>query len=152
MARIYSRKKGKHGSKKPAIKRKPRWVKRKKEEIEKLIVELAKQRHSYAMIGTIMRDRYGVPDVEVVTGKNINRILKEAGQTPELPDDMMNLLKKAVNLREHLKKNKPDKHSLKGLEHLESKIRRLGKYYIRKGRLPKYWKYDSEKAKLIVQK
>ncbi len=152
MARIYSRKKGKSGSTKPAIKRKPRWVKMSNGDIEKTIVELANQRHSQAMIGTIMRDQYGVPDVKVMTGKSVGKILKEAGVTSELPDDMMNLLKKAVNLREHLKKNKPDKHSLKGLEHLESKIRRLGKYYIRKGRLEKKWKYDAEKAKLIVQK
>jgi small subunit ribosomal protein S15 len=152
MARMYSRKRGKHGSKKPAIKRKPAWLRMKKSEIEKIVVDLAEKRHSYAMIGTILRDQYGVPDVKVATGKSIGKILKDAKVSRELPDDMMNLLKKAVNLRDHLKKNKPDKHSLKGLEHLESKIRRLGKYYIREGRLPKGWKYDAEKAKLIVQK
>jgi len=152
MARMYSRKKGKHGSKKPAIKRKPRWAGLKKEEIEKQVVELAKQRHSHAMIGTVLRDQYAVPDVKTMSGKSIGRILEDAGQTPELPDDMMRLLAKAVNLREHLTKHKPDEHSLKGLEHLESKIRRLGKYYIREGRMPKGWKYDPEQAKLIVQK
>lgn len=64
----------------------------------------------------------------------------------------MSLLKKVVVIQEHLKRNKSDKHSLKGLENLHSKIRRLGKYYSRKGILPKDWKFDIEQAKLIVQK
>jgi small subunit ribosomal protein S15 len=152
MARIYSGKKGKHGSKKPAIKRRPSWVRMRKEEIEALVVELAKQRHTQAMIGTILRDQYGIPDVKILTGKNISTILKEAGITTELPDDMMTLLRKSVNLRNHLSTHKPDKHALKGLENLESKIRRLAKYYIREDKMPKGWKYDAAKVKLIVQK
>lgn len=62
------------------------------------------------------------------------------------------MLRKAVILREHLNRNKADKNSQKGLENLESKIRRLGKYYVRKGILPKNWSYKPEEAKLIVQK
>ncbi len=149
---MYSRKKGKHGSKRPSIRKKPSWNKMKKTEIESLVVKLANERHNQAMIGTILRDQYGIPDVQTMAGRSIGKILKEANIISELPDDMMTLLKKSVNLREHLLKNKPDKHSLKGLEHLESKIRRLGKYYIRKGRIPEGWKYNPEQAKLIVQK
>jgi len=152
MARIYSRKKGKHGSKKPPIKMVPRWVKLKKEDIEKLVVELAKQRYSSAIIGTILRDQYGIPDVKVVTNKTITKIMRENKLYSEMPEDMLNLLRKAVLLREHLARNKADKHSHKGLENLESKIRRLGKYYSREGILPTGWKYSPEEAKLIVQK
>lgn len=152
MARMYSHKRGKSGSKKPAIKRKPGWIKMDKNKIEALVVDLARKRYNQAMIGTILRDQYGIPDVKTATGKRIGQILKEAGEASELPDDMMNLLKKAVNLREHLEKNKADKHSRRGLQNLESKIRRLGKYYIRKGKLPKDWKYDPTRAKLIIQK
>jgi len=152
MARIYSGKKGKHGSKKPAIKRKPSWIHAEKGEIEALVVDLAKQRKTFAMIGTILRDQYGIPDVKVMTGKNISKIVEEAGIKTELPDDMMTLMRKAVNLQDHLKTHKPDKHALKGMENLTSKIRRLGKYYIREGKMPKGWKYDPTKAKLIVQK
>jgi len=53
MARIYSGKRGKAGSKKPPIKFAPRWIKYKKDEIEKLVVKLAKERHSSAVIGQI---------------------------------------------------------------------------------------------------
>jgi len=64
---------------------------------------------------------------------------------------LLNLLKKAVKLREHLNKNKKDSTSKHGLELLESKIRRLSKYYVREKKLPADWKYDAERAKLIVQ-
>jgi small subunit ribosomal protein S15 len=69
-----------------------------------------------------------------------------------MPEDMISLLRKAVKIREHLEANRADKHSKRGLGNLESKIRRLGKYYVRKGELPKGWKYSPEEAKLIVQK
>jgi small subunit ribosomal protein S15 len=152
MARMYSGKKGKSGSHKPPVKIVPRWVKMKKEEIESLVEKLAKQRLSSAQIGMILRDQYGIPDVKTITGKSISQIMKEKGVYPEIPEDLMNLLRKAVNLRAHLEKNKADKHSLRGLENLESKIKRLGKYYSRKGILPPDWEYSPEKAKLIVQK
>lgn len=80
------------------------------------------------------------------------KIMRENKLYPELPEDLMSLLKKAVNIREHLGRSKADRLSQRGLENLESKIRRLGKYYSRQGILPKTWRYDFEKAKLIVQK
>ncbi len=152
MARIYSGKKGKHGSKKPPLKSAPKWFKMKKEEVEELIVKLAKERYSSAVIGTILRDQYAVPSVKLATGKSVAQVMRESKLYPELPEDMRNLLKKAVILREHLGRQKSDHHSHKGLQNLESKIRRLGKYYSRTGVMPKDWKYDPEKAKLIVQK
>jgi small subunit ribosomal protein S15 len=152
MARIYSRKKGKHSSKKPPVKIFPRWVKLKKDEVEKLVEELAKQRLTSAQIGLILRDQYGIPDVKAMVGKTIGKIMKQRKLSSEIPEDLMSLLKKAVNLRAHLERNKADEHSLRGLKNLESKIRRLGKYYSRKGLLPPDWEYSPEKAKLIVQK
>ena len=152
MARIYSGKKGKSGSHRPPVKIVPRWVKYKKEEVIDLVVKLAKERKTSAAIGAILRDQYGIPDVKAITGKTISKIMKEKKLYPEIPEDMLSLLKKAVALREHLERNKADKHSKRGLQNLESKIRRLGKYYVRKGLLPKDWKYSPEEAKLIVQK
>ena len=143
---------GKHGSKKPPVKRVPKWVKYKKAEVEELVVKLAKEGYTSARIGIILRDQYGIPDVKTITGKSISRIMKEHKVYPEIPEDLLSLLKKAVRLREHLEKHKKDKHSKRGLELLESKIRKLGKYYMRKGILPKDWKYSPEEAKLIVQK
>ena len=104
------------------------------------------------MIGTILRDQYGIPDVKMITGKTVSRIMKDRKLYPEMPEDMLNLLKKVVNLREHLERNKADQLSKKGLLNLESKIRRLGKYYSREGMLPKGWRYDPTKAKLLIQK
>ncbi|MEM5853152.1 MAG: 30S ribosomal protein S15 [candidate division WOR-3 bacterium] len=152
MARMYSGKKGKSGSHKPPVKVVPRWVKMKKEDVEKLIEKLAQQRFSSAEIGMILRDQYGIPDVKAITGKSISEIMKEKNVYPEIPEDLLNLLRRAVNLRAHLEKNKADKHSLRGLQNLESKIKRLGKYYVRKGILPKDWEYSPERAKLIVKK
>jgi small subunit ribosomal protein S15 len=139
-------------SKKPIRKEPPRWLKIKKEEVEKLVIEFAKKRYSSAKIGMILRDTYGIPDVNLITGKSISQIMKEAGVYPELPEDLLFLLKRAVKLREHLEKHRKDKHSKRGLEILESRIRRLAKYYIREGVLPKDWTYDPAKAKLIVEK
>ncbi|MEM5866491.1 MAG: 30S ribosomal protein S15, partial [Candidatus Aenigmatarchaeota archaeon] len=110
------------------------------------------QRFSSAEIGMILRDQYGIPDVKAITGKSISEIMKEKNVYPEIPEDLLNLLRRAVNLRAHLEKNKADKHSLRGLQNLESKIKRLGKYYVRKGILPKDWEYSPERAKLIVKK
>lgn len=146
---MYARKKGKSGSKKPLTK--VTWVEYSPEEVEQLVVKLGKEGYSSAMIGLILRDQYGIPSVKDVTGKKITKILAENGLAPKIPEDLFNLLKRAVNLRKHLEIHRKDKHSRRGLELIESKIRRLAKYYIRKGKLPKEWKYDPEKAKIWVQ-
>ena len=152
MARMHSRAKGHSGSKKPPVKIVPKWVKYSKKEVQDLIVKLAKEGHSSAAIGLILRDQYGIPDVKAITNKKISQILKEKGLYPEIPEDLLNLMKRAVRLREHLEKHKKDLHSRRGLQNMESKIRRRATYYIREGVLPKNWKYDPEKAKILVQK
>ncbi len=152
MARMYARKKGKSGSKKPPIKVVPRWVKISKEELEKLIVDLANKGYSSSQIGMILRDQYGIPDVRPILGKKISKVMKEHNVYPSLPEDLLNLLKKAVNLYEHLKAHKSDKHSRRGYQLLEAKIKRLIKYYKRKKVIPEDFKFDIEKAKLIVER
>jgi len=129
----------------------PRWVRFKKADVEDLIINLAKEKHSSAVIGTILRDQYGIPDSKLVTGKSITKIMKENKLYPHMPEDMLNMLKQAVELRAHLERHKGDANSIKALSHLESKIRRIGKYYSREGIIEKSWKYDPEKAKLLVQ-
>jgi len=152
VARIHARKRGKAGSKRPSSKTPPKWVRYKKNEIEKLVIKLAKEGNSTPTIGLILRDQFGVPSVEKITGKTISEIMKENNLYPELPEDLFNLLKQAVDLRNHLEKNKKDYTSKRGLELLESKIRRLVKYYVREKMLPEDWRYSPEKAKLLVQK
>jgi small subunit ribosomal protein S15 len=143
---------GRLGSRKAQKKGRPRWLKLKKQEVNDLIVSLAKKMYSSAMIGTILRDRYGIPSVKLVIGKSISEIMKKHKLYPELPEDLLALLTKAVRIREHLETHKKDKHSRRGLELIESRIRMLAKYYIRKGILPKGWSYSPEEAKLIVKK
>jgi len=116
MARIHARKRGKAGSKKPPIKIPPRWVAYRKEEVEKLVIKLAKEGNSSAQIGLKLRDQYGIPSVKSITGKTITQIMKENNLYPEIPEDLFNLLKQAVNLRNHLEKNKKDYTSKRGLE------------------------------------
>jgi len=152
VARIHARKRGKAGSKRPSRKTPPKWVRYKKNEIEKLVMKLAKEGNSTSMIGLILRDQFGVPSVGKITGKTISEIMKENNIYPKLPEDLFNLLKQAVNLRNHLEKDKKDYTSKRGLELLESKIRRLAKYYARKKIIPEDWRYSPEKAKLLVKK
>ena len=153
MARVYSRKKGKSGSKKPMQKTAP-WVKLKKEEVEEIIVKLAKKGHSSAEIGLILRDQYGIPSIKVKElhmDERISKIMKAHKAYPPFPEDMYNLLKKAVLLHGHMQKNKRDYTSKRGLQITESKIRRLAKYYKGQKAIPQDWKYDVDKAKLLVK-
>ena len=152
MARVYSGKKGKHGSKKPPVKAVPRWFKLSKEEVEGLVIKLAGERKNSAMIASVLRDQYGVPDVKLITGKTVTQIMRESKLYPDMPEDLLNLFKKAVELRGHLARSKKDRAAVTGLEHLESKIRRLVKYYAREGKIDPNFTYDPEKVKLIVQK
>lgn len=149
MARMYARKRGKSRSKKPSVP--SQWVEYKKPEVERLVVKLSKDGYRKSDIGRILRDQYGIPLVRHVTGQKIGKVLANNKITEEIPEDLLNLLRRAVLLREHLSKHKRDSTSKHGLELLESKIRRLSKYYTREQRLPSSWKYDPERAKLIVQ-
>lgn len=149
MAKMHSRKHGRSGSKKPVKRIRQEWLAYDKGEIEKLITKLAKEGKTSSETGIILRDQYGVPDVRVF-GLRVTKVTgKEAKK--EMPEDMYDLMKKAVNLHKHLSENKKDASAIHGLELMESKVRRLGKYYARTGKLPKNWKYSLEQAKLLVK-
>ena len=151
MARMYARKRGKSGSKRP-LQRTTTWVKLKPAEVEEIVVKLAKQGKQSAEIGTILRDQYGIPSTRDAYKQRIARIMKKHKVYNDvLPEDMFNLVKKAVELRKHMDKNKKDYTSYRGLELTESKIRRLAKFYKKQKALPEAWKWDPEKAKLWVR-
>jgi len=149
MAKMHSRKKGKAGSKKPMVTAK--WVEHDKKEIERLVIKLSKDGLDSSRIGKVLRDQYGIPYIKTIIGKTITDILEENNLLPKIPEDLLNLLRRTVNLRDHLAKSKKDYTSKHGLELLESKVRRLSKYYIRTGKLPANWKYEPERAKLLVE-
>jgi small subunit ribosomal protein S15 len=150
MARLHSRKHGKSGSTRPAQLEKPVWIEHSAEEVENEIIKLAKQGYSKSRIGLHLRDAYGIPLAKVITGKKISEILEENDLDDPLPEDLTNLIKKALNLRTHLENNKRDLEAKKGLNRVESKIYRLIKYYKKKGVLAKDFKYDSEKVRTLV--
>jgi len=150
MARMYSRRRGKSGSDKPA-KKEMKWVSYKPEEIEEIIVKLAKKGTGSAEIGLILRDVYGIPSVRDYSRNRIARIMKKHNAYAPLPEDMFNLMKRAVRLENHLAKNKRDYTSKRGLALTESKIRRLAKYYKHEKLLPHDWKYNPVKARLMIK-
>lgn len=147
---MHSRKKGKSGSTRPARLEKPVWIELSPDEVESEVVKLAKRGYSKSMIGTIMRDSRGVPLVKIVTGKKINQILEENDIEVPLPEDLSNLVKKALIIRKHLETNHKDLETKKGLNRTESKIYRLIKYYKKKKILAPDFKYDPEKIRTLV--
>ncbi|NPA97790.1 MAG: 30S ribosomal protein S15 [Crenarchaeota archaeon] len=146
------RDKGQSHSTRPARAGPPKWLKldMSPNDVELLVVELAKKGYTPSMIGIILRDQYGIPLVKQVTGKKLVKILEKHGANLPIPEDLLFLMKKAVNLRRHLEEHPKDYHAKKGLMDLESKIHRLVKYYKRIGRLPPDWKYTPDQARLIV--
>ena len=136
--------KGKSHSIRPVSKRSPAWCKYEPEEVEALVVKLAKEEISQSKIGVILRDQYGIPLIYSITGKRINTILNEAKLSQPIPEDISNLIKKATRLRRHLGRNKGDLINKRALALTESKVRRLAKYYAKKRILPKDWKYKPE--------
>jgi small subunit ribosomal protein S15 len=115
-------------------------------------VKLAKDGNTPSRIGLILRDQYGIPDVRPILGMKLTKALEKNKMGLKLPEDLQSLINKAVALRVHIEKNPRDKHNRRGLHLVESKIRRLTKYYLKSGRLPAGWRYDPEQARLLVSK
>ncbi|MBS3169453.1 30S ribosomal protein S15 [Candidatus Woesearchaeota archaeon] len=150
MARMHSRRKGKSGSKKPAAKI-PSWSPLKDKEVEKLVVKYAKTGKSASEIGLLLRDAYGIPSVKTLTQKKITTILKENELLKGLPEDLLALIKKLINVRQHVEKNKHDTSASRGVILTNSKIRRLTKYYKNTGALPTDWQLDMDRLKMYLE-
>jgi len=141
MARLYTSKRGKSGSTRPIGKKTPSWCKYTPEEVEALVLKLAREGNSPSAIGMLLRDRYAVPLAKSVTGKTVEQILKGGQQQVALPEDLASLVKKAEDMRKHLEKNRKDYVNKRSLAMLESKIHRLEKYYHDSGQLGAGWHY-----------
>jgi len=151
MARLHSKKKGKAGTKRPKSKIAPEWTGMKKSEIEDSILKMAREGVPATKIGLILRDQHAVPNIRASLGMTLKQFLVKEKALPEYPDDILSLIKKAVRMCGHIKTSKNDTHNKSKLSHVESKIHRLEKYYLSKGMLPAGWKYDREKAALLVK-
>ncbi len=151
MARMYSRARGKSGSKKPSKRTTPTWMRYTSKEIEMLVVKLAKERKTPSQIGLYLRDVYGIPDVNLITKKKITKILAEHNLLQQIPEDLTALIKKSIMLKKHLDANKQDMAALRGLQITESKIKKLIKYYKKTKKIPVEWKYDPKMAGLFIE-
>merc|ERR1712205_273091 len=127
----------------PYRRKPPSWLKLKPEEIVDQIKKLAKKGVMPSQIGVTLRDSFGVPQVKNVTGTKILRILKQEGLAPSIPEDLYHLIKKAVQMRKHMDKNRKDKDGKFRLVLVESRIHRLARYYRRTKALPPNWKHNS---------
>jgi small subunit ribosomal protein S15 len=133
----------------PVTKRPPSWCRYTAEEVEALIMKLAKEGHPPSKIGIILRDQHGVPLAKPISGKSIATILKERKLSSSLPEDLENLLRKAARLHVHYDRNKADLHNKRALQIVEAKIYKLSKYYKKEGVLPPDWKYTPKAISLF---
>lgn len=146
---MHARKKGKSGSTRPIKKITPDWLIYDKDEVKDIIIKLAQEGYTDSIIGMMLRDQYGIPDVSQLDLK-ISDITKQVNER-EVPEDLLFLLKRAVKVHKHVDNNKADGKNRHGLDLIESKIRRLAKYYRKIDKLPKDWRYSRERAELIVE-
>jgi len=151
VSRIHSGRKGRAGSHRPYPLTRPEWVTVASEELVSQAVQLAKGGRSAAQVGLALRDGQGVPSSRAVTGKRLGVVLAEAGVKPEVPDDLQALLKRVVHLQRHLTAHPGDLANRRGLTLMESRIRRLARYYRQRRRLPEGWRYSSASAALQVE-
>jgi len=133
MARMHTRRRGSSGSDRPAADDPPEWSDVDEDAIVDRVVDLAEEGHAPSEIGMKLRDEgvdgTPVPDVSLATGRSITEILEVEGAGPDLPEDLRNLMERAVGLHEHMDANPNDHQNKRALQNTESKIRRLVEYY-----------------------
>ncbi len=151
MARMHARRKGRSGSRRPLLTKNPEWVPLEADEIEEKIVSLAAQGRSAAEIGLALRDQFAVPSVRLATGKTVTQILKAKGTKFDMPEDLGNLMRRAVTLHAHIRTNPRDVSNRRGLQLIESKIRRLARYYQDRGVLPAAWDFSVKLQELAAK-
>jgi small subunit ribosomal protein S15 len=151
---MHTRRRGSSGSDRPAADDPPEWSDVDADAIEERVVELAEQGHDPSQIGMKLRDEgvqgTPIPNVKLATDKKVTEILEEHDATAEIPEDLHNLLERAVRLREHMDENPGDAQNKRALQNTESKIRRLVNYY-RGDQLEESFTYTYERAKELVQ-
>ncbi len=107
-----------------ASKLKTDWVKTKPEELEKLVVELAKNNIPSEKIGLILRDEHGIPKSKIF-GKKICQILEENGIKTN--SELNNIAKKIDNLKKHFTTHKHDYSAQRSIVKNTGKLNKLKK-------------------------
>jgi small subunit ribosomal protein S15 len=151
---MHTRRRGSSGSDRPATDEPPEWSDLDSEAIESRVVELAEQGHDPSVIGLKLRDEgvkgVPVPNVKLATGKKVTEILEAHDAAPEIPEDLRQLMERAVGLREHVDANGQDHQNKRALQNTESKIRRLVDYY-RGDELDEEFKYSYDNAVELLE-
>ncbi len=145
---MHTHRHGKSHSIRPATLRAPSWITQSPAEIEELVVKYSKDGLTPSQIGIKLRDQHSIPLIKPITKKTIGEILEENDLKAEMPEDLENIVKKAVGLQKHLKENRGDRRNVRSLELIEAKVHRLSVYYKKIGRIPASWKYKSVVAQL----
>jgi small subunit ribosomal protein S15 len=150
---MHTRRRGSSDSDKPVADDPPEWSDVDEDAIEQRVVDLAAEGHSPSEIGLQLRDEgvqgTPIPDVKLATGKKVTEILDEHDAEPEIPEDLRNLMARAVRLDEHLRENPTDHQNKRALQNTESKIRRLVNYY-RGDELDEDFSYSVEDARDLI--
>ena len=145
---MHTHRHGKSHSIRPHVLTKPEWIRQSPDEIEKMVVKYSKDGMTPSQIGIKLRDQHAIPLVKVAADKTMGRILEENGLRPDMPEDLENMVRKAIGLQKHLKENHGDRRNIRSLELIEAKVHRLSVYYKKIGRIPRTWKYKSVVAQL----
>ena len=148
MGRLHTHNHGKAHSIRPIESKFSAWVKQDPKEIEELVIKYAKDGQTPSQIGIKLRDQHAIPLVKPIINKTISDILEQNDLKSEIPEDLNNIVTKAVGLQKHLKSNKNDRRNIRSLELIEAKVHRLSMYYKKIGRISKNWKYKSVIAQL----
>ncbi len=148
MGRVHTHRHGQSHSTRPITQRVPSWVTTTPKEVEELVVKYGKDGVPMSQIGIKLRDQHAIPLAKTIAKKSVKKILEENNIIPEIPEDLNNIVKKAINLQRHLKTNNSDKRNVRSLELVEAKVHRISTYYKRIGALPQNWKYKSVVAQL----
>lgn len=148
MGRVHSHRHGKSHSTRPVTPSASTWIKQSPSEIEEMIIKYAKDGLTPSQIGLKLRDQHAIPLTRQVVKKSITEILEQKGVKPDMPEDLNNLVTKALGLQKHLKANKSDRRNVRSLELLEAKVHRLSSFYKENNRIPKTWKYKAVIAQL----
>jgi small subunit ribosomal protein S15 len=151
---MHTRRRGSSDSDKPVADEPPEWSDVDEDAIEDRVVELAEQDHTPSEIGLKLRDEgvkgTPVPDVKLATGKKVTEILEENDADTDLPEDLRNLMERAVRLREHMDANPQDAQNKRALQNTQSKVRRLVDYY-RGDELAEDFTYSYDTAKELLE-
>jgi small subunit ribosomal protein S15 len=148
MGRLHTHNHGKAHSIRPIESKFSSWVKQDTKEIEDLVIKYTKDGLTPSQIGIKLRDQHAIPLVKPIINKTISDILEQNDLKSEIPEDLNNIVTKAVGLQKHLKSNKNDRRNIRSLELIEAKVHRLSMYYKKIGRIPENWKYKAVIAQL----